>query len=525
MNSLIKNNVFSISLGTSLSKLFGFLRQIIIAAVFGVGVVYDAFNYAYIIPGFLIIIIGGINGPLHNAIVSILTPINERKAGVILTRVSIKITLIFSLIGLIIFFKAIFFIQLLGPNLNLETQQIAAIQLQILSPCIPLSAFIGLSYGALNSKNKFFLSSFSPSFISLTTILFLLFAWITNNQNNLSSTLFGSQILAISILAGTLIQFLILILQIYKIGLLRFESIWHGLFDEEKRIFNLIIPASFSSGLGQINVFVDMFFASSFQGAASGLAYGNFLIQAPLGILSNSLILPLLPKISKFIKNEEIKHLQKSLLSSIQYSFLATFFLTGFFISFNEQIIEFIFQRGAFNYDATFIVKKVLIAYAIGIPFYLYRDLLIRIYYAIEETELPFKLSLIGILLNIGFDWILIGAPINNSGNLLPYNFGITGIVIASGFVNLIICLILSLRFKVKEISLINNFLLKKILLISIACFITSTFCISLLNSLELRNENFLINALELGIGFIVFSSIYFLITKLLKVNTFKINL
>ena len=308
-------------------------------------------------------------------------------------------------------------------------------------------------------------------------------------------------------------------------GLFRFKSIWHGLFDEEKRIFNLIIPASFSSGLGQINVFVDMFFASSFQGAASGLAYGNFLIQAPLGILSNSLILPLLPKISKFIKNEEIKHLQKSLLSSIQYSFLATFFLTGFFISFNEQIIEFIFQRGAFNYDATFIVKKVLIAYAIGIPFYLYRDLLIRIYYAIEETELPFKLSLIGILLNIGFDWILIGAPINNSGNLLPYNFGITGIVIASGFVNLIICLILSLRFKVKEISLINNFLLKKILLISIACFITSTFCISLLNSLGLSNENFLINALELGIGFIVFSSIYFLITKLLKVNTFKINL
>jgi len=241
--------------------------------------------------------------------------------------------------------------------------------------------------------------------------------------------------------------------------------------------------------------------------------------------LSNSLILPLLPKISKFIKNEDIKQLQKSLLSSIQYSFLATFFLTGFFISFNEQIIEFIFQRGAFNYDATFIVKKVLIAYAIGIPFYLYRDLLIRIYYAIEETELPFKLSLIGILLNIGFDWILIGAPINNSGNLLPYNFGITGIVIASGFVNLIICLILSLRFKVKEISLINNFLLKKILLISIACFITSTFCISLLNSLELSNKNFLINALELGIGFIVFSSIYFLITKLLKVNSFKINL
>ena len=67
MHSFLKNNVFSISFGTSLSNLAGCLRQIFIAAAFGVGTTYDAFNYAYIIPGFLLIIIGGINGPLHNA--------------------------------------------------------------------------------------------------------------------------------------------------------------------------------------------------------------------------------------------------------------------------------------------------------------------------------------------------------------------------------------------------------------------------------------------------------------------------
>tara|TARA_Y100001968_G_scaffold308336_1_gene327020 strand:- start:5830 stop:7407 length:1578 start_codon:yes stop_codon:yes gene_type:complete len=525
MNSLFKNNVFFISLGTSISKLFGFLRQITIAAFFGVGNVYDAFNYAYIIPGFLIIIIGGINGPLHNAIVSILTPINSRKAGLILTRVSIKLTVIFSLIGIIIFYKALFFIKLIGPNLTFETQHIAARQLQILSPCIPLTAFIGLSYGALNSKNKFFISSFSPAFISITTILFLLFAWITNNKNSLNSSLFESQILAIATLTGTLIQFLIQILQIYKIGLLRLNWIWKGFFNEEKRIFNLIIPASLSSGLGQINVFVDMFFASSFQGAASGLAYGNFLIQAPLGILSNSLILPFLPKISKLIKNKEIKYLQKSITSTIEYTFLTTFFLTGFFISFNKQIIEFIFQRGAFNYEATLIVKKILIAYAIGIPFYLFRDLLIRIFYVFEKTELPFKLSFLGIALNIGFDWILIGAPIFNSTNLLPYNFGITGIVLSSGFVNLIICLILSNNLRVKEINLINSFLLKKILFIMIACLITSTTCVGIVNILEVKDQNFLITGLVLILGFILFTTQYFIITKLFKVNKLKINL
>jgi putative peptidoglycan lipid II flippase len=79
MHSFLKNSVFSISFGTSLSKLAGCIRQIFIAAAFGVGITYDAFNYAYIIPGFLLIIVGGINGPLHNAVVAVLTPLNKKK--------------------------------------------------------------------------------------------------------------------------------------------------------------------------------------------------------------------------------------------------------------------------------------------------------------------------------------------------------------------------------------------------------------------------------------------------------------
>ena len=81
MYSFFKNNIFSISIGTTLSKFAGFLRQIFIAALFGVGLAYDAYNYAYIIPGFLIVIIGGINGPLHNAVVAVLTPLEDNKAS------------------------------------------------------------------------------------------------------------------------------------------------------------------------------------------------------------------------------------------------------------------------------------------------------------------------------------------------------------------------------------------------------------------------------------------------------------
>ena len=310
MNSYFKNNVVSISFATSLSKIAGFVRQIFIAAIFGIGITYDAFNYAYIIPGFLLIIIGGINGPLHNAIVAVITPLKRKDGGVVLTKVSIILTLLFFILGVIIYFNSGFLINLIGPNLGSEAKNIATYQLKILTPCIPLSAFIGLSFGALNSRNKYFISSISPAITSLITILFICIYWISNHQNTNHNYFFHEGLLAFATLTGTSIQFAVQFWEIYKIGLFRFKSSWHLIKNEEKRIFNLIIPASISSGLGQINVFVDMFFASSFQGAASGLAYGNFLVQAPLGILSNALILPILPKFSKFKSSKDNRNLE-----------------------------------------------------------------------------------------------------------------------------------------------------------------------------------------------------------------------
>ena len=522
MNSYFKNNVVSISFATSLSKFAGFIRQLCIAAAFGIGMTYDAFNYAYIIPGFLIIIIGGINGPLHNAVVAVISPLNSKDGGLVLTQVSIKLTLLFFILGLIVYFNSGLLIDLLAPNLSYEAKSIAAKQLKILTPCIPLSAFIGLSFGALNSRNKFFISSISPTITSTITILFITTSWILNNQNITSNSLFYSELLAISTLTGTFIQFAVQYWEIHKIGLLRFKSSWHLFQKEEKRIFNLIIPASISSGLGQINVFVDMFFASSFRGAASGLAYGNFLIQAPLGVLSNALILPLLPKFSNFNSNQENRNLEKSLTSGIEYCFLTTIFFTGFFITFNNQIIQFVFQRGAFNNEAVYLVKNILIAYAVGIPFYLFRDLLVRTYYAIEKPKFPFQLSLMGIILNILFDWLLVGAPTTNFGNLSPYNFGVVGIILSSGIVNLFICILLTLNFRVYKINLPKTILLKKIFLISIASSITSSICylgIKALNELNLDIWNLLI----LILGFLAFSLIYFSLTKLFGVNKLKI--
>ena len=521
MYSSFKNNIFSISLGTTLSKLTGYLREASIAALYGVGVTYDAYNYAYIVPSFLIIIIGGINGPLHNAIVSVLTPLEDNKKRQILQNISLKVIFLLSIIALVIFLNAELIINKVGANLDQETQLIATRQLKILSPCIPLSGFNGLSYGALNTKNKFFVSSISPMIVSLVTIIFIAFYWFFNLKNQTFNNLFYLEILSLATLFGTFVQTIIQIHETYKSNLIKFRFNLRKSFSEETRIFNLIIPASFSSGLGQINVFIDMHFASGIKGAASGLVYGNFLIQAPLGILSNILILPLLPKFSELKNNQK---LNKILISSIEFCLLATLFLTGFFICFNDLIIDIAFQRGAFNIQSAIIVRRILIAYAFGLPVYLLRDLLIRIYYSIEETSLPFKLSIFGIGLNFFFDWILIGAPFQDSGNLLPFDFGVVGLVLSTVIVNFIICIILSLKLNFFIKPLPHIVLLKKTFLLVITCIFSIITSKNIFNFYD-PSLHVLIKIFMLIIGSTFYCSLYLFLSKLFKVNKLEIKL
>ena len=139
MHSFLKNNVFSISFGTSLSKLAGCIRQILIAAAFGVGVTYDAFNYAYIIPGFLLIIIGGINGPLHNAVVAVLTPLNKKNGGIVLTQVSIKLSILLLILAILIYSNSSLFLDLLAPNLSYEAKSLTNYKYLHLASLYPAS--------------------------------------------------------------------------------------------------------------------------------------------------------------------------------------------------------------------------------------------------------------------------------------------------------------------------------------------------------------------------------------------------
>ena len=85
MERSLKNIAFVVTSGTLISKVGGLVRQLVIAAAFGVGAAYDAYNYAYVLPGFLLILLGGINGPFHSAMVSALSRRPRAESSHILT--------------------------------------------------------------------------------------------------------------------------------------------------------------------------------------------------------------------------------------------------------------------------------------------------------------------------------------------------------------------------------------------------------------------------------------------------------
>jgi len=138
MAKSIKEIAFVVTLGTLLSKFGGMARQLVIAGAFGISASYDAYNYAYIIPGFFLVLLGGVNGPLHNSMVTLLADKNKIDSRLFISSINNILTLILLIISFFIFFSSDFLINIVGTGLTPEVKEIASAQLKIMSPIILL---------------------------------------------------------------------------------------------------------------------------------------------------------------------------------------------------------------------------------------------------------------------------------------------------------------------------------------------------------------------------------------------------
>ena len=461
MAKTIKKIAFVVTLGTLLSKFAGMARQLVIAGAFGISASYDAYNYAYILPSFFLVLLGGVNGPLHNSMVTLLADKNKFESRLFINSINNILTLILFIISFSVFISSDLLINLIGPNLNPEIKEIASSQLRIMSPIIFLSGLIGIGFGSLNAKKEFFIPSISPLISSIIIIIAISNFWLNKENTNdlFQLDLRGGVILAKATFIGALFQYLIQIPFLIKKGIFAINISIKAKYSDIKRAWKMIAPASLSSGMIQINVFIDLFFASKIVGAAAALSYANFLVQAPLGIISSGILIPLLPVFVSLRAKENHLKLIKKIHQGLIISSTSMVFLGSIFISLSTPIVILIYGRGEFNQNAIDIVSQLLIAYGIGMPFYLFRDLLVRVFYGIEDSITPFRISTTAIFLNILFDWFLIGGS-SPWGELSPINLGVSGLVFSTTFVNFFACILLLIKLNQK----LDNLNLSKIL-------------------------------------------------------------
>lgn len=422
-----------VAVATLLSKVFGLLRQQAIAAAFGVGVAADAYNYAYVIPGFLLILLGGINGPFHSAIVSVLSKRKDEEVAPLVETISTLVGGILLVVTILLFVFADPLISLCAPGLSqtpvgLETRLIAVQQFRIMAPLALLAGLIGIGFGTLNAADHYWLPSISPLFSSVTVLIGLgiLALQLGSNLTAPEYALVGGLALAWSTLAGAILQWLVQLPAQWQAGLgkprLRFDFQNPGV----KQVIRIMGPATFSSGMLQINVYTDLFFASFIPQAAAALGYANLLIQTPLGIISNVILVPLLPVLSRLADPEDWPELKQRIRQGLLLTALTMLPLSALFIALAFPIVRVVYERFAFDQQASSVVTQVLIAYAVGMFFYLGRDVVVRVFYALGDGDTPFRISIVNIFLNAFLDFWLIKP------------FGAAGLVLATVSVNVI---------------------------------------------------------------------------------------
>ena len=165
---------------------------------------------------------------------------------------------------------------------------------------------------------------------------------------------------------------------------------------------------------------------SFIPGAAAAMRYGNFIALTPLGIISNAILVPFLPVFSRLTEPENWGELKQRIRQGLFLTALTMLPLTAIFIALALPIVRFVYQRAQFDESAAMQVAPLLMAYGLGLLFYLARDVLVRVFYALGDGETPFRISIANIFLNAVLDYLLVST------------FAAPGLVMATIGVNII---------------------------------------------------------------------------------------
>lgn len=393
---------------TLISKFFGLIRDLVIARFYGTSIAADAYNFAYLLTGNALILLGGLGGPFHSATIATLTRVkdNAKESGSFLIKIFLSTFTALSVIAAIVFIFKSYIIHLLIPGNNLEAVyrdklwNLTSMQLNIMLPLIIISGLLGILCGVSNVYGGFFWPSFSPILPSIAIVLLVFY--FRDSEIGLA--------LGIGTLIGAIFQLLVQLPDLIKAGL--FENLKFAFVKNQKVVSDFCLflgPALLSTTIGQITVYIDGFFCSNLEeGSWTATVLANRLIQLPLGVLLTSFLVPFFPKFSELSHSGNISELKKTSIMVIRSLWFLTLPIAVFLFLFSKPIIQVVFERGAFDERSTMLTNSILVALILSMIAYVARDTLTRVFYSLGDSRLPLIVAIFSIVLKIILNTVLV---------------------------------------------------------------------------------------------------------------------
>ncbi len=393
MNLIKSTGTFSFFI--TISRILGYLRDILIAIFLGSGPLADAFFVAFRIPNTFRRLFS--EGAFNAAFVpSYALEIANGKEQSEKFATNVFSLLILSLLFLVLIIEIFMplFVFLIAPGFSGNEDKMNLV-INLTRITFPFLLFVSLSSffsAILNSHNRFAIASAAPIILNIFLISVLFYGNILGDKL--------VYYLSYAVTIAGIIQFLFLYNYVRKFYLPKF-SLKISIDEKVKKFFKKLLPSIFSSGVTQINILIGTIIASFQASAVSYLYYADRIYQINLAIAGIAIGTVILPQLSKYIQNDENEKIIAIQNKALELSlFLSIPAMVALLIA-SEQIISALFGYGSFDEVGVKNSSKALFYFALGLPAFSLIKIFSSFFFARHNTKLPFYISLVSVLLNI----------------------------------------------------------------------------------------------------------------------------
>jgi putative peptidoglycan lipid II flippase len=398
---------FTVGALTLASRLLGFLRDLLIAAVLGAGVAADAFFVAFKLANMLRRLFA--EGAFNAGFVPLFARTLEQEGpgparAFACHAFAVMLAILLAVVALAeLCMPWLVRVIATGFAPGSERHLLAVELARVTFPYLMLISLAALVGGVLNSLGRFAAAAFAPILLNLALVAALGLAVVLRAS--------AAHALAWGVLVAGLAQLALLLGVATAIGW-PLRPRWPGSVDRPRlaRLWRLVLPGAVGAGVYQLNLVIDTWFASHLPtGAVSYLFYADRLVQLPLGLIGAALgtaLLPLLARQLRGGRDDAARHnfdraLELALLLSLPSAIgLATLAL---------PIVEVLFERGAFDAAATRATASALAAFAVGLPAYVLIKVLATGFFAREDTRTPVLVAAASLLANVAVILLTVG--------------------------------------------------------------------------------------------------------------------